>query len=90
MIIKSVRVRNFRCIRDETLPCDRLTAIVGPNGSGKSAFLRALQLFYMAVARYSEEDFYARNTSQHIMITVTFTELTPEERNLFNKYVEAG
>jgi hypothetical protein len=44
----------------------------------------------MAVARYSEEDFYARNTSQHIMITVTFTELTPEERNLFNKYVEAG
>jgi putative ATP-dependent endonuclease of OLD family len=90
MIIKSVRVQNFRCIRDETLPCDRLTAIVGPNGSGKSAFLRALQLFYIAVARYSEEDFYARNTSQHIMITVTFTELTPEERTLFNKYVEAG
>jgi len=90
MIIKSVRVCNFRCIRDETLPCDKLTAIVGPNGSGKSAFLRALELFYTAVARYSDEDFYAKDTSQPIVITVTFIDLTPEERTLFNKYVEAG
>lgn len=90
MIIKSVRVRNFRCIRDETLPCDRLTAIVGPNGSGKSAFLRAIELFYTTVARYNEEDFYAGDTSQQIRITVTFTDLAPEERTLFNKYVEAS
>ena len=90
MISKSVRVCNFRCIRDETLPCDKLTAIVGPNGSGKSAFLRALELFYTAVARYSDEDFYAKDTSQPIVITVTFIDLTPEERTLFNKYVEAG
>lgn len=90
MIIKSVRVRNFRCIRDEALPCDRLTAILGPNGSGKSAFLRAMELFYTAVARYNEEDFYAGDTSQQIKITVTFTDLAPEERTLFNKYIEAG
>lgn len=90
MIIKSVRVQNFRCIRGETLPCDRLTAIVGPNGSGKSAFLRVLELFYTAVARYTEEDFFNGNTSQPIVIIVTFTDLTPDEQTLFNKYIEGG
>ena len=43
MIINSIRVQNFRCIRDETLPCEQLTALIGPNGSGKSSFLRALE-----------------------------------------------
>jgi predicted ATP-dependent endonuclease of OLD family len=90
MIIKQVRVRNFRCVRDETLTCEMLTAIVGPNGSGKSAFLRALELFYMPVARYNEEDFYVRDTSKPILITVTLTMLRQEELSLFSKYVEAG
>ena len=70
MLIKNVRVENFRSIRDQTLPCDRLTAIVGPNGSGKSSFLRALELFYSAVARYGEQDFYAGDTSREIRVTV--------------------
>lgn len=56
----------------------------------ENLLLRALELFYTAVARYSEEDFYARDTSQHIIITIAFTELTPEELTLFNKYIEAG
>jgi len=88
MIIKSIRVRNFRCIRDETLPCQRLTVLVGPNGSGKSSFLRALKIFYEPNAKYTEDDFYARETSQPIIITVTFTELTEAEKELFRKYVE--
>lgn len=90
MIIKSIHVRNFRCILDETLPCEQLTALVGPNGSGKSSFLRALDMFYTVSARYTEEDFYNRDTSQDILITVTFSELTEEERKLFQKYVEGG
>lgn len=40
MIIKSVRVSNFRALLEETLNCESLTALVGPNGSGKSSFLR--------------------------------------------------
>lgn len=90
MIIKSIHVRNFRCIRDETLPCEQLTALVGPNGSGKSSFLRALDMFYTVSARYTEEDFYACDTSQDILITLTFTDLTEEEKRLSQKYVEGG
>ena len=90
MIIKSIRIRSFRCIRDATLPCEQLTALVGPNGSGKSSFLRALALFYDVSARYTEEDFYAGDTGQDILITITFSDLTEEENKLFRKYVEGG
>lgn len=90
MIIKSIRVRNFRSILDETLHCDNLTALVGPNGSGKSSFLRAIDIFYITAARYTEEDFFGRNTSEPILITVTFTCLSDQELRLFSKYVENG
>ena len=88
MLIKSVRVQNFRCIRDETLLCENLTALVGPNGSGKSSFLRAIDMFYNPNARYTEDDFFDRDTSQNIKITVKFVKLTNEEKKLFQKYVE--
>lgn len=88
MIISTVRVRNFRCIKDETLHCEALTALVGANGSGKSSFLRALDLFYTPNAKYSQEDFYNRDTSEPIVITVTFANLTEPERRLFASHVD--
>ena len=42
-MIKSVQFRNFKVLRDATLPLGRFTLIVGPNGSGKSTALQALQ-----------------------------------------------
>jgi predicted ATPase len=43
-VIKSISFRNFRILRDATLPLRPLTLIVGPNGSGKSTALDALRL----------------------------------------------
>jgi putative ATP-dependent endonuclease of OLD family len=88
MIIRNIHVRNFRSIQDETLDCGTLTALVGPNGSGKSSFLRAIDIFYTTSAKYTEEDFYGRNTTQPIVITVGFTALSDNEKVLFRKYVE--
>lgn len=90
MIIRSVYVENFRCIRSATLSCERLTVLVGANGTGKSSLLRALDLFYDANARYTEQDFYGRNTEHSIIVRVTFTDLTDEEKKLFGKYVVDG
>jgi len=88
MKIKKVFVRNFRCIREAELPFDNLTVLVGPNGAGKSSFLQTLRLFYEANAEYSEEDFFNGDTSQPIEIRVTFTDLTPQEKNLFKSHIK--
>ena len=87
MFISEVRVKNFRSIMDETLPCDSLTALVGRNGSGKSSFLTALELFYDPSAKITAEDFYAEDTTAEIEIAVTFTGLEPDAKDLFSTYM---
>lgn len=42
-MIESALFRNFKALRDTTLPLSRFTLIVGPNASGKSTALQALQ-----------------------------------------------
>ncbi|MDE1876766.1 MAG: ATP-dependent endonuclease [Thaumarchaeota archaeon] len=88
MIIKSIRVKNFRSIKDETIYCDKLTALVGANGSGKSSFLHAMELFYNKSSRLDLEDYYDKDTSEDIVISTTFTELSSEATQLFSKYVQ--
>ena len=41
-MLKAIRFKNFRVLRNTTLPLSRVTVIVGPNGSGKSTVLQAL------------------------------------------------
>ncbi len=89
MIIKSVRVKNFRSILDESVLCDCLTALVGRNGAGKSSFLGALELFYEPGARVTTEDFYAEDITREIEIAITFADLTVQERDFFTPYIDA-
>ena len=41
-MLESVRIQNFRCLRDVTLELGPFTVFVGPNASGKSAIADAL------------------------------------------------
>lgn len=43
-MLKSVRFRNFKVLRNTMLPLERFTLMVGPNGSGKSTALQALNI----------------------------------------------
>lgn len=88
MIIKSMRVKNFRSIQDETLHFDNLTALVGANGSGKSSFLHAMELFHAKQPKIIPEDFYNKNINNEIVISITFTTLSNEAKELFSKYVQ--
>ncbi|UCC30233.1 MAG: AAA family ATPase, partial [Phycisphaerales bacterium] len=42
-MIESIHFKNFKVLRDTTLPLGPFTLIVGPNGSGKTTALQALQ-----------------------------------------------
>jgi predicted ATP-dependent endonuclease of OLD family len=88
MIIKTIHIRNFRCLKDVVLNCDPLTILVGPNGSGKSALLKALQLFYSTDIEYEESDFYNNDTSEDITITIRFNSLSHHEKELFKPYLD--
>lgn len=43
-MLESVRIQNFRCLRDVTLELGPFTVFVGPNASGKSAIADALTI----------------------------------------------
>lgn len=88
MIIETISVRNFRSILNETLRCESMTVLVGANGTGKSSFLRALDLFYNLAPKVETEDFYDRDTSKNIVISVTFTCLGNEAKREYAKYLQ--
>lgn len=90
MIITYLSVRNLRCLRDVDIPLDPLTALLGRNGVGKSCILHAIHLFYDTAASISEEDFYNRDTTYPIEITVTYGHLREDELQEFRSYVSAG
>ncbi len=43
VMIESIHFKNFRCLRDSTLPLSAFTLLVGPNGSGKSTALEGIK-----------------------------------------------
>ncbi len=87
MVITSLAVKNYRCIKEAVLPISRLTSMVGPNGVGKSAFLRALELFYEASPRLTKADFFASDPSADLELAVTYDELSAEAKALFGMYM---
>lgn len=46
MKIQTARIKNFRALKDVTIPFDSVTTFIGPNGAGKSTVLRALDWFF--------------------------------------------
>jgi putative ATP-dependent endonuclease of the OLD family len=88
MILQSLRVQNYRSIRDATLYFDNLTILVGANGAGKSAFLNAIRLFQDPSLPIGREDFYDRNTGRPIDLTGTFGLLDDDEKTQFAPYLD--
>lgn len=94
MKLESVRIQNFRTFKDETIYFSDYTCLVGPNGSGKSTVLNALNVFFRQckdcktdMIKLSSDDFHHKNTSEPILITVTFTELSAQAKKDLADYV---
>lgn len=93
MKLTKLRIRNYRCFKDQEIVFDDYSCLVGPNGSGKSTVLMALNVFFRNtqapsdVLNLDEEDFHDRNTSEPIEITATFTDLSDQAKKDLKAYV---
>ncbi|MBK7407300.1 MAG: AAA family ATPase [Saprospirales bacterium] len=58
MKLKSLKIRNFRCYRDETVvDFENLSVFIGKNDAGKSSILEALEIFFNnSVVKIDNED----------------------------------
>jgi len=89
MRIKSLRIHNYRSIRDLELECLPMVTLLGPNNHGKSNLLSALEFGLSNSAKPAEQDFFAYRDSNdnELWIEMTFHELTEQEKNTFKRYV---
>lgn len=87
MIIESIQIENFRCIKKAQLSCDELTVIIGRNGSGKSSFLKAIDIFYDVSSTITVEDFFNKDTNKEILVRVTCAQLKEDEVKEFQTYI---
>jgi energy-coupling factor transporter ATP-binding protein EcfA2 len=94
MKIISIKIENFRCLKNETVKFDDYTCLVGPNGAGKSTVLNALNVFFREaksgstnLVSLSKEDFHEKSTTDPIRITVTFGDLSQAAKDDLKDYV---
>lgn len=66
-MIRSIQFKNFKVLRDTTLPLERFTLIVGPNGSGKSTALQALNPKSISADGHAS---FGNGTSSEIRLTL--------------------
>lgn len=91
MKIQSVRIKNFRTLKDVTIPFDSVTTFIGPNGAGKSTVLRALDWYFNGKpGSLTEKDCSFGTTTENIEVQVTFNDLTEKDRAALGKYAPSG
>ncbi|WP_433912034.1 AAA family ATPase (plasmid) [Staphylococcus sp. LKG4-2] len=96
MILKSIKLKNFRCYKDEVIvPFKEITGLIGKNDAGKSTILEALEIFFNnSIVSCEKNDLNIYAESENIEISCTFTDLpanitldTSSETSLQNEYL---
>lgn len=89
MRLRSLKIHNFRSIKDIELICTPLTTLIGPNNHGKSNILKALEFGLSTSVKISEQDFFVFRESEDdtLWVELTFQDLTGQERKTFEKYI---
>ena len=65
ILLKSVRVQNFRSLENIDIELGEINILIGQNNVGKSNFLRAIDIAFNGSKVISEEDIYIEN-NEHL------------------------
>jgi putative ATP-dependent endonuclease of OLD family len=91
MKIQNVRIKNFRALKDVSIPFDTVTTFIGPNGAGKSTVLRALDWYFNGkLGSLTERDCSFGAATENVEVQVTFSDLTEKDREALGKYAPDG
>lgn len=91
MKIQSVCIKNFRTLKNVTIPFDSVTTFIGPNGVGKSTVLRALDWYFNGKpSSLTDQDCSFGATDEDIEVQITFNDLTDKDREALGKYAPDG
>lgn len=69
IIIKSIRIKNFRSIRNELIEAKNMNIFVGLNDAGKSNVLKALNLFFNGQTDYGVMFDFKKDFSYYFPVT---------------------
>lgn len=83
MIITRLEIDHFKSIKYVAIDFQNFTPVLGANNAGKSTILKAIDIFFDAAPKIERHDHYKSDTSAPILITVTFSALTPAELETF-------
>lgn len=73
MIIKNIRIENFRSIEEASLDLGTFNIQVGQNNHGKTNYFEALRWFFNGyLAKESRGDILTKNSQGNVMVEVTF------------------
>lgn len=75
MYISYAEVLNFRALESVSIPLQKFSIILGENDVGKTSFLYALDAFFANKKISDENDFFKKDTSKNINITLTFKDV---------------
>ena len=74
--LQNIRIRNYRCLRDISVPTQSINVLFGPNGIGKTSFLDALWFVRDCAIRGTDQ----AASDRHHGIGVLWDGAAPEDR----------
>lgn len=94
MKISNIHIKNYRSIKLLDLSIESYAALVGANGAGKSSVLYALDWFFNGGrlelsdvhGHINDSTLFEEGQAPNVEVTVTFTDLTPEDRARLEQY----
>ncbi len=88
MKISEINVKNFRGIKNLTIRLSNFTILIGKNGVGKSSILHALNFFKQQKYDLNIEDYYNKDLTNQIKVSITFFNLSEAEKEEFQPYIQ--
>ena len=88
MRLARAEISNFRSLKHVAVDFGSSTALIGGNGTGKSSVLKALEKFYSTSRNLDADDYYGRDTTSPIEISLTFDGLSDDEVAAFGSRVK--